>query len=352
MKLLIVAVAFVASTTVSADVDRRRINGITFADQAIEALNLVHKGQASGSSNQKFVVKDKGGDKGGDKNKGGDNKGGDKSNNKDDRDKSTNKNKSSSSSDKGNNKGKSSSSSNDKRKATKSSSSGPSKSSSSSGDGRGVCGEVKNYCASSAKSPKSSSSSDRTVDRCIRACETDRCTRDERRHLGCGSTSASSDMKFAQKGQASSGSPIQKLVWASKEGEKKDGKDEEKKEDKKKKDEDKKKNVSKSSSSDKKKDVKSSSSGPSKSSGPSNKSSSSSGDNRKWSGSGDDICNDAPKDYCKGSSSSGDGDNGCKDACNRKHSSKYCEDKDDRKRLGCEKDAEVAATKQLRGRHA
>jgi len=131
------------------------------------------------------------------------------------------------------------------------SSSSKSSSSKSSGsgsrDGRGVCGESDGYCkdydssflnfkkeggndkggdsksrdnkssdksSKSSRSSKSSTSSgsrdgSRRTDRCFRACDTDRCTSDDRRRLECpASTAASSD--FVQKGQAS---PIQKLVW-------------------------------------------------------------------------------------------------------------------------------------------
>jgi len=92
-----------------------------------------------------------------------------------------------------------------------------------------------------------------------------------------------------------------------------------------------------------------SSSGSSKSK--SSSSSGNSGDNdRKWSGSGDDICKDAPKDWCEGSSA--DGDDKCDDACD-KDSDIRCT-KDERKHLGCDKTSAdgVAATKKLRRRRA
>merc|ERR1712007_425579 len=99
-----------------------------------------------------------------------------------------------------------------------------SKSGSGSRDGRGVCGESdSNSSDKSSKSSRSSKSSStsgdgsRRTDRCFRACDTDRCTSDDRRRLECpASTAASSD--FVQKGQASQSSPIQKLVWAAKKG--------------------------------------------------------------------------------------------------------------------------------------
>merc|ERR1712206_58673 len=82
----------------------------------------------------------------------------------------------------------------------------------------------------------------------------------------------------------------------------------------------------------------------------SSSSSGNSGDNdRKWSGSGDDICTDAPKDWCAGSSA--DGDDACDDACD-KDSDIRCT-KDERKHLGCDKtsaDGVAAATKKLRRR--
>jgi hypothetical protein len=73
-----------------------------------------------------------------------------------------------------------------------------------------------------------------------------------------------------------------------------------------------------------------------------------SGDNgRNWPGSGDDICKDAPKDWCEGSSA--DGDDDCDDACDKDSG---C-DKEERERLGCGKTSgsgDVAATKKLRRR--
>merc|ERR1712216_749309 len=108
-------------------------------------------------------------------------------------------------------------------------------------------------------------------------------------------------------------------------------------------------------------DGKSTSSSTTKSKSSSSKSksnSSSSSNDRKWSGSGDDICKDAPKDWCADSSvdsitiSSEDGDELCKDACNRKHSSKYCEKKHDRDRLGCDKMSSRDVAVSLRGRRA
>jgi len=122
-----------------------------------------------------------------------------------------------------------------------SSKSSSSKSGSGSRDGRGVCGESDGYCkdydsssflnikkeggnnkggdkssrddnksddksskskSSSSNSKSSSSSGDGSsrTDRCFRACDTDRCTSDDRRRLECpASTAASSD--FVQKGQ-------------------------------------------------------------------------------------------------------------------------------------------------------
>merc|ERR1712007_50748 len=227
----------------------------------------------------------------------------------------------------------------------KSSKSSSSKSGSGSRDGRGVCGESDGYCkdydsssflnfkkeggddksrdnkssdnsSKSSRSSKSSSTSgdgSRRTDRCFRACDTDRCTSDDRRRLECpASTAASSD--FVQKGQASA-SPIQKLVWAAKkgdEGEDSEGGDE----------------------TDSKKSSDENRNGNSKSSSSKSKSSSStagSGSNdRKWSGSGDDACDDA---------------------CD-KDSDIRCT-KDERKHLGCDKtsaDGHVAATKKLRRR--
>merc|ERR1712007_346854 len=241
-----------------------------------------------------------------------------------------------------------------------------SKSGSGSRDGRGVCGESDGYCkdydsssflnfkkeggddkggdsksrdnksSKSSRSSKSSSTSgdgSRRTDRCFRACDTDRCTSDDRRRLECpASTAASSD--FVQKGQASQSSPIQKLVWAAKkgdEGEDSEGGDE----------------------TDSKKSSDENRNGNSKSSSSKSKSSSSSGNSgdndRKWSGSGDDICKDAPKDWCEGASA--DSDDKCDDACD-KDSDIRCT-KDERKHLGCDKtsaDGHVAATKKLRRR--
>jgi len=261
MKLLFISSLLVAATN-AADVDRRRINGITFADQAVEALNIVHKGQST--TEQKLVATRKGDD------------------NKSDKD--------------------------DKSSDKSSKSSRSSKSSSTSGDGS------------------------RRTDRCFRACDTDRCTSDDRRRLECpASTAASSD--FVQKGQASA-SPIQKLVWAAKkgdEGEDSEGGDE----------------------TDSKKSSDENRNGNSKSSSSKSKSSSSSGNSgdndRKWSGSGDDICKDAPKDWCEGSSA--DGDDKCDDACD-KDSDIRCT-KDERKHLGCDATSkDVTAVKKLRRRRA
>ena len=194
--------------------------------------------------------------------------------------------------------------------------------------------DSKSKSSSSSKSKSSSGSRDgsRRTDRCFRACDTDRCTSDDRRRLECpASTAASSD--FVQKGQAS---PIQKLVA------KKDDKKGESGDDDPTRDGNTKSGNSKS--------------GNSKSSSSKSKSSSSTGtsgdgNSRSWPGSGDDICTDAPDDWCVGSSA--DGDDKCDAACD-KGSDIRCT-KEERKRLGCDAtsdDVEVAAVKKLRRRKA
>ena len=162
------------------------------------------------------------------------------------------------------------------------------------------------------------------------------------------------------KGQAS---PIQKAVWAAKKdkGTKDaDGKENSPADPASKTTSTKSSDGKSTSTNSKSRDGKSSSSTTKSksSSSKSNGSSSSSSSDRKWSGSGDDICEDAPKDWCADSSidsitiSSEDGNELCKDACNRKHSSNYCDSKKVRDFLGCDKmsSRDFAATKKLRGR--
>merc|ERR1712007_299928 len=118
-----------------------------------------------------------------------------------------------------------------------------------------------------SRSSSTSGDGSRRTDRCFRACDTDRCTSDDRRLLECpASTAASSD--FVQKGQQKA-SPIQKLVWAAKKGDEGDAEGGDETDSKKSSDENRNGN-SKSSSSKSK----------------SSSSSGNSGDNdRKWSGS-------------------------------------------------------------------